>query len=89
VAFDRGRNAPYFHYLSAVGEEVAPQQLKPVIRDPKDQAIVETAVAGEASVICTQDSHFYEPPALAFCAAHGIRVMNDLELLRMLRSTGP
>jgi putative PIN family toxin of toxin-antitoxin system len=76
----------YCHYLSTVGEEVSPQPLTAVIQDTKDQAIIETAVAGAATVICTLDSHFYEPTAAAFCAARGIRVMNDVELVQLLRT---
>ena len=36
----------YCHYVASVGEEVFPAPLEPVIQDPKDQAIIETAVAG-------------------------------------------
>jgi uncharacterized protein len=76
----------YCHYLSTAGEEVSPQPLSTVIRDPKDQAIIETAVAGTATAICTNDSHFYEPAAVAFCASRAIRVVKDVELLQLLRT---
>ena len=76
----------YCRFLAAAGEEVSPRPLAAAIQDPKDQAIVETAVAGSASVLCTIDAHFYAHTVLAFCAAHGIRIMNDVELLRLLKT---
>lgn len=72
-------------HLAAVGEEVSPQAVVSVISDPKDQAVIEAAVAGEVDVLCTSDRHFYEDAVLVFCAAHGIQIMNDIELLRLLR----
>jgi len=36
-------------------------------------------------VICTVDGHFYEPGVIAFCNRYGIRIMNDVELLYILR----
>ena len=41
----------YCHYLAGVAEEVSPQSLPPVIQDPKDHAVLETAVAGAVSII--------------------------------------
>jgi predicted nucleic acid-binding protein len=71
--------------LAAVGEEVYPQPQPPIIEDPKDQSVIETATTGEVSVICTLDSHFKKAPVLAFLATHAIQVLNDSELLQMLR----
>jgi putative PIN family toxin of toxin-antitoxin system len=48
-------------FLARIGEEVPAQPLPPIIEDPKDQAIIEAAVAGTAAVICTFDAHFYKP----------------------------
>lgn len=74
----------YCQYLSTAGEEVKTRQLPPVISDPKDQAVVEAAVSGMAEVICTGDGHFYQSPAKEFLAAHGIAVMSDHTLARVL-----
>lgn len=75
----------YCEFLARVGEEVPVQPLPPIIDDPKDQPIIEAAVAGAAAVICTFDAYFYRQPVLAFCATHGIRVMSDADLLQALR----
>lgn len=75
----------YCRYLAQVSVEVSPRALPPVIRDPKDQAVIETAVTGAADVICTSDAHFYAEPVLALCAAHSIQVMRDVHLLNHLR----
>lgn len=57
-----------------------------VIRDPDDDPILQTAVAGKADVLCTLDRHFYTPEVLAYCASHSIRILTDVELLRELRA---
>ncbi|HET6883575.1 MAG TPA: putative toxin-antitoxin system toxin component, PIN family [Pirellulales bacterium] len=57
-----------------------------VLADPDDDAVVATAVAGRANVICTRNKHLRDPDVLAYCAAHSIRVADDLELLRELRA---
>jgi putative PIN family toxin of toxin-antitoxin system len=72
-------------HLAAVGEEVSPKALGPVIDDPKDQAVIEAAVCGEVDVLCTSDHHFYKDPVIVFCAGYGIQIMNDVDLLRLLR----
>lgn len=59
--------------------------LPPVTSDVKDVPILQTAVAGQAQVLCTRDRHLYEPMALAYCRAHGVDVMNDINLLALLR----
>ena len=56
-----------------------------VLKDPNDDPVVYTAVAGGADVICTVDRHFYQPNVLAFCSRHGIQLMTDIELLHALR----
>lgn len=75
----------YCQYLSRVGTEVAAQPLSfPVISDPKDQAVVEAAIAGKADVICTSDAHFYQPLASEFLEKRGISVLTDTALLALL-----
>jgi putative PIN family toxin of toxin-antitoxin system len=79
--------AEHVRYLEFIGDIVAPAEGPPVIlKDPDDDPIVYTAVAGQADIICTVDRHFYEPNVLAFCARQRILLMTDVELLHALRS---
>lgn len=56
-----------------------------VVRDPADDRIVETAVAGQADILCSRDRHLYHADVIAYCRAYGIEVMGDIELLARLR----
>src|SRR5882672_3231631 len=72
--------------LQEFAEVVTPFEDPPVIlKDPNDDPVVYAALAGAADVICTLDRHFFEPNVLSFCSKYGISVMDDLELLQMLR----
>ena len=57
-----------------------------MLKDPDDDPVIYTALAGAADVICTVDRHFYEPGVLGFCSRYGIRIMDDVELLHDLRA---
>jgi len=76
----------YCQHLARIGEEVSSHPLAAVIQDPKDQAVIEAAVAGGVAIICTLDGHFYHAPMQVFCSAHAIRIMNDADLLDCLRA---
>lgn len=56
--------------------------------DPDDNAVIATAIAGQADAICTRDRHFHQQDVVDFCAQHGIRILDDVELLRELRAAG-
>lgn len=56
-----------------------------VARDPDDDPIVATAVAGQAEVICTLDRHLHAADVRAWCAGHDIRILTDVELLAEFR----
>ncbi|HMO15653.1 MAG TPA: putative toxin-antitoxin system toxin component, PIN family [Pirellulaceae bacterium] len=56
-----------------------------VPNDPKDDPIVQTAVLGKASVICTLDRHLYAPEVLRYCSERDISILSDVELLERLR----
>ena len=72
--------------LQEFAEVVTPFEGPPVIlKDPNDDPVVYTALAGATDVICTLDRHFFEPNVLSFCSKYGISVMDDVELLQMLR----
>jgi len=57
-----------------------------VPHDPKDDAVVLTAITGHADVIRTLDAPLHEPDVKAFCLQHGIRVLTEIELLAELRT---
>ena len=46
----------------------------------------QTAVIGEADILCTKDRDFFEPPAEGFLRKAGIAVLDDISLMRQLRS---
>jgi len=54
------------------------------IRDVNDTVVMQTAVIGEADVLCTKDRDFFEPPAEAFLRNAGIAVLDDVALLKRL-----
>lgn len=55
-----------------------------VASDPDDDPIVATAVSGQADYLCTLDKHLHRPEVKSYCAQHGVKVVNDLELLAVL-----
>jgi putative PIN family toxin of toxin-antitoxin system len=56
--------------------------------DPDDNAVIAAAIAGQAEVICTRDRHFRNQEVVDFCAQHGVRILDDIELLHELRRSG-
>jgi putative PIN family toxin of toxin-antitoxin system len=56
------------------------------IRDEKDIFVLQTALSGEANILCTRDRDFFEPPASIFLESRGIDVLTDVELMARLRS---
>ena len=74
----------YCQALSSASEEVSIPALTPAIADPKDQAIIETAVAGRVNVICTGDVHFEAQPVRDFLVGFGIAVVTDRKLIALL-----
>jgi putative PIN family toxin of toxin-antitoxin system len=66
---------------------VAPVSPAPVqTHDPDDDLVIATAVAGQAEVICTRDRHFFTASIQSACAALGIRMVNEVDLLQELRN---
>jgi putative PIN family toxin of toxin-antitoxin system len=55
--------------------------------DEDDAYLIATAIHGNANVICSRDRDLFDPNVLTYCHAHGIEVVDDLELLNRLRST--
>ncbi len=56
-----------------------------VPNDPDDDYLVATAIEGEADMICTRDRDLFHPAVVSHCQAHGVSVMDDVELLRRIR----
>ena len=56
------------------------------IRDVNDVIVMQTAIIGEADILCTKDQDFFEKPAGEYLNKMGIMVMDDIALMRRLRS---
>ena len=56
-----------------------------VARDPADDPIVETAIAGQADALCSRDRHLYHPDVVAYCRSFGVAVIGDVDLLNLFR----
>ena len=56
------------------------------IRDSNDIFVLQTALRGEADVLCSGDRDFFEPPASTFLASVGIAVLTDAQLMGKLRT---
>ncbi len=56
-----------------------------MISDPDDDLVLQTAIAGKADALCSRDAAFEPENVRQVCAAHGIRMMRDIELLQELR----
>lgn len=77
----------YVGFLREAAEIVVPNPLLfTPIRDPNDTIVMQTAILGEADVLCTRDKDFFEPPADAFLTKAGISVLDDIALIHRLRS---
>lgn len=57
--------------------------------DPDDDAIIQTAIQGKATVLCTLDRHLRRQDVQEYCKRRGIKVMTDVELLEQLRQENP
>jgi len=77
--------------LARVAHMVEPVIVRPlVLSDPADDPVLYTAADGKADVLCTRNvRHFGLPEVQDFCAAHGIRVMTDLDVLHDVSEQGP
>jgi predicted nucleic acid-binding protein len=74
-------------WLRDAAEVIALNPLAPApIRDRNDIFVLQTALNGEADVLCTGDRDFFEPPASIFLASVGISVLTDVQLMRILEA---
>jgi putative PIN family toxin of toxin-antitoxin system len=79
-----------FDYVAFLGRSGEIVTLNPLltapIRDVSDVIVVQTAIIGEADVICTSDEDFFEKRIAQYLSHHGISVLDDIALMERLRS---
>ena len=79
--------AEHIQLLRARADLVSPVIYESVVlADPDDDPVVYTAVEGQADVLCTLDRDFYAAGVVSLCGQRGIAIMNDVALLRKLRT---
>ena len=72
-------------FLRSISRIVEPRPGLPVVLlDPNDDAVLYTAVAAGADVLCVRDRHFYDPHVVAFCDREDINVIDELGLLELM-----
>jgi len=78
-----------YEYIGFLREaaEIVPSDpfLVTPIRDVNDTVVMQTAIIGDAEVLCTKDQDFFEPPAEPFLRRAGIEVLDDVALMLRLR----
>jgi putative PIN family toxin of toxin-antitoxin system len=72
--------------LVLVADLVDPHVVTGVSQDPDDDAVIAAAKLGRAQVLSTLDRHLHAKHSRAYCAALGIEVLTDVDLLSRLRS---
>lgn len=78
--------AEYLENLADLSCLVAPKAVPgDVLRDPTDAAILGTAVAGKADVLCTRDEDLFDESVRRFCAENGIQLLTDLQFIETFR----
>lgn len=77
--------AAYLEHLSTISHLVEPLPVPPdLLRDPADEPILGTALAGRAEFLCTLDADLREDGVRIFAGISGTRIVTDLELLNLL-----
>ena len=68
-----------------------PADIAAVVKaDPDDDAVVATAVLGQADAIRTRNTHLYAAEVVAYLSQWSIEVIDDVQLMALLRSqSGP
>lgn len=77
----------YIRFLRDIAEIVTldPTLIVP-IRDANDILVAQTAVLGEADILCTKDKDFYDSTAEQFLGRFGIKVISDVHLIHQIRN---
>lgn len=78
------------NYISALKDAAfvveLPGSSPAVVSDPDDDPILQTAVLGQADVLCTRDRAFEHELVREVCRVHAIRIVGDVALIEELRS---
>jgi putative PIN family toxin of toxin-antitoxin system len=79
-----------FDYLGFLRRSAEIVTLNPLltapIRDINDVIVVQTAILGEADIICTHDEDFFQEAIVQYLSKLGISVLDDKSLMARLRS---
>lgn len=76
----------YIGFLRQSAEVIPPNPLLVTpIRDINDTVVMQTAIMGEADILCTRDQDFFDPPAGPFLRRAGITVLDDIALMKSVR----
>jgi putative PIN family toxin of toxin-antitoxin system len=79
-----------FNYLAVLRRSAEIVTLNPLlttpIRDVNDVIVVQTAILGEADILCTHDEDFFQEAIVQYLSKHGINVLDDKALMARLRS---
>lgn len=65
-----------------------PAEIPAIVSDPDDDPILQTAIIGHVEVLCSRDTAFRAAAVESVCGPHGIRVLDDIALMRELRNAG-
>lgn len=52
-----------------------------ISHDPDDDPVIQTALQGQADVLCSLDRHLRHQQVRTYCQQHGVEIMSDVELL--------
>ena len=75
----------YVQFLQSVASVVQlDSSYRAPLRDPYDLAVLQTAERGEADLLCSNDADFQDQAMLVYCAARGIQVCTESQLMGML-----
>jgi putative PIN family toxin of toxin-antitoxin system len=79
-----------YDYVSFLRRSAEVVTLNPLltapIRDVNDVIVVQTAIIGEADMLCTNDEDFFEKPIAQYLTNYGINVLDDIALMERLRA---
>jgi len=66
-----------------------PEHVPEVVKaDSDDDSVIATAILGQADAICTRNRHFYAEDVIAYLQKWTIEVVDDVQLLVLLRNLG-
>jgi putative PIN family toxin of toxin-antitoxin system len=79
-----------FEYISFLRRAAEVVPLNPLllapIRDVNDLIVLQTAIIGEAEILCTNDDDFFDIGTVSYLNQLGTEVVTDVTLIHRLRS---